>query len=210
MRGRLPGPRSVGACGMACPDVWTARKIRIRRSGLTWPAALVRVLALGLVSTFWAGTGMSVLSQDLVGGIRGYVSLPHELEGVETGRAYLMPPDWALVWRGEVQRRLDTYSQTAKRAIQRDPALFQRISQAAYRESTAYVMAQMQAATGDDFEAWVKDVSVDGRFEYDGIPVGEYSVFVVLGDEQRNAMWIGTIIVTGGRPTLVEIENRIQ
>jgi len=145
-----------------------------------------------------------------VGSILGHVSMPEETGPAESAEALLMSPEWALQWRGDVQRRLDAYSQTYRRAIERDPAIFRNISLAAYREATAYVLAEMQRILGDGFRSWVETISPEGRFEYENVPAGDYNIVVLARSGNRNLIWTGTVSVTGPVPEFVEMQNRIQ
>jgi hypothetical protein len=173
------------------------------------------VAVLTLFAVFGAGTPVQeepVIppQEQSLGAIRGHVSVPDIGKPFDSVQAVLMPPEWALMWRGDAQRRLDAYSQTYKRAIAQDPGIFRDISRISYREATSYVLARMQGTLGERFREWVREVTPEGRFEYTGIPPGDYNVVVLARDGNRGMIWIENLSVTGSVPEILEVENRVQ
>jgi hypothetical protein len=141
------------------------------------------------------------------GVIRGQVRLPDEVS-FDSVEAVLLSSEWALLWRGEVQQRLDLYSQTYKAAIARDPALFPEISRAAHREATVYVLARMQAQPG--YPSHVTEISRDGHFEFPAAPFGDYTIVVVARQGSRGMIWTESMSLASPISSPIVIENRIQ
>lgn len=144
------------------------------------------------------------------GGIRGHVEVPDIGSPFDSVKAVLLPPEWSLLWRGEVQQRLDLYSQNYRVLIASDPGLFEEISQAAHREATVYVLMRMESALGAGFDAWETEVSGDGDFAYSRVGEGDYTVVVVARQGGRGMIWAEGVSVSGGVPVALEVENRIQ
>jgi len=155
-------------------------------------------------------SGQSRIALPTVGAVRGQLADSEPDLVFDSIQALLMPPEWALVWRGEVQQRLDAYSQTYKRSIAEDPDLFREISAASYREATSDVMARMQSAMGADFADWLRPVSSDGRFEFEGLRYGEYSVVVVARTRGRAMLWAESFDVNSPVSLFLDIEHRVQ
>jgi hypothetical protein len=145
-----------------------------------------------------------------LGVLRGHVVIPDIGQSFDRIQAILLPPEWTLIWQGEVQQRLDSYSATYKQQIAGNPAIFPDISAAAYQEATRYVLARMQAELGSRFASWVREVSDEGRFEYLDLPFGDYNVVVVAQLGTRGMIWTERLSVDSTVPVSVEIETRIQ
>ena len=144
------------------------------------------------------------------GGIRGHVTVPDIGLPFDSVSAILLPPEWSLLWRGEVQQRLDLYSQNYRALIASDPGLFDEISRGAHREATVYVLMRMESSLGAGFGAWESDVSAEGAFEYSRIAEGDYTVVVVARQGGRGMIWAESVSVGGQLPVVLEVENRIQ
>jgi hypothetical protein len=144
------------------------------------------------------------------GGIRGHVSVPDIGSPFDSVEAVLLPPEWSLLWRGDVQRRLDSYSQAYRGVIASDPDLFEELSRAARRDATVYILMRMESALGSGFPTWVRDVSAEGNFEYSRLGEGDYTLVVVARQDGRGMIWVEGLSVGGSSPEFLEVENRIQ
>ena len=145
-----------------------------------------------------------------VGTIVGRVAFDQDMEGSDPPRAVLMTPDWALLWNRDVQQGLDVYFNRYRDAVARNRDAYNEIAGWAYRDATRSVILEMQRSLGEEFLKWVREVSVDGRFEFTSVPLGDYRVIVLAVVEGRALIWTEALSVSGPIPQFIEVQNVIQ
>jgi hypothetical protein len=149
-------------------------------------------------------------AQPAVGTIAGHVTPPEDSEIVDPLQAVLMDPRWVDIWNGDVQKRLDAYSERYRDAFDRNRDFFDQISNMARRDAVVFVISRMQRDLGGTFQDLVREVSGEGRFEFRDVPFGEYQVIVLARRGRTNLIWVETVEINGSIPQFIEVENRIQ
>ena len=149
-------------------------------------------------------------AQPAVGTIAGHVTPPEDSEIVDPLQAVLMDPRWVDIWNGDVQKRLDAYSERYRDAFDRNRDFFGQISNMARRDAVVFVISRMQRDLGGTFQDLVREVSGEGRFEFRDVPFGEYQVIVLARRGRTNLIWVETVEINGSIPQFIEVENRIQ
>ena len=149
-------------------------------------------------------------AQPAVGTIAGHVTPPEDSEIVDPLQAVLMDPRWVDIWNGDVQKRLDAYSERYRAAFDRNRDFFGQIANMARRDAIVFVISRMQRDLGGTFQDLVREVSGEGRFEFRDVPFGEYQVIVLARRGRTNLIWVETVEINGSIPQFIEVENRIQ
>ena len=145
-----------------------------------------------------------------VGTIAGHITPPEDSEIVDPLQAVLMDPRWVDIWNGDVQKRLDVYSERYRAAFARNRDFFDQVSNMARRDAIVFVISRMQRDLGATFQDLVREVSGEGRFEFREVPFGEYQVIVLARRGRTNLIWVETVEIKGPIPQFIEVENRIQ
>jgi hypothetical protein len=149
-------------------------------------------------------------AQPAVGTIAGHITPPEDSEIVDPLQAVLMDPRWVDIWNGDVQKRLDVYSERYRAAFARNRDFFDQVSNMARRDAIVFVISRMQRDLGATFQDLVREVSGEGRFEFREVPFGEYQVIVLARRGRTNLIWVETVEIKGPIPQFIEVENRIQ
>ena len=172
-------------------------------------------LSFLLAALLGAGPREALAEQDSghgsgVGTIVGRVAIDDGMEGSDPPRAVLMSPDWTLVWNRDVQQGLDVYFNRYRDVVARNRDAYSEIAGRAYRDATRSVITEMQRSLGEEFPKWVREVSRDGRFEFTGVPLGDYRVIVLAVVEGRALIWTEALSLSGPIPQFIEVQNVIQ
>ncbi len=187
-----------------------------RNAGLKRQRRSLTCGVVGLVAfVLWmphvgASGGQRSFPDSTSGTVLGHVAIGEAIEFSAPVRVILMSTEWADLWNGAVQRSLDGYFSRYRDAIARNRDAYNEVAGWAYRDAAGAVISDMRRLLGEEFENWVGEVSVDGVFEFTGVPLGNYRVVVVAEAEERTLIWAEAVTVSGPIPQLIEVQNIIQ
>ena len=174
-------------------------------SGLTAPLALILVLVAQ------QGSRQALPEKTVeLGTITGHVETPAGTGITGQMQVVLLSPYWVNLWNGEVQKRLDVYFDRYRQAFARSGEFPEKASSLAHRDAIVFVIGRMQRDLGEEFTKLVKTVSPAGRFEFDKLPQGEYTVIVVAAAGGSNLIWAESLQVSSPIPQFIEVRTRIQ
>ena len=122
----------------------------------------------------------------------------------------LLSPQWADLWYGEVQKRLDIYFDRYRQFLESRTDFSEQVSGLAQRDAISFVINSMQRDLGEEFQKSIKKVSPDGSFEFNEVPPGNYRVIVLGVIGERILIWSEKLHVRGQIPQFIEVRNRIQ
>jgi len=186
---------------------------RISGEGRTRHSSRITRQSFWLLLAVIAGaTGLAAAAQEPAetGIVVGQVPLPEGIGDLGVIEAVLMSPQWTAVWNSEVQERIDNYFAANSAAINENRALFAQISARAQREAVEVVISRMQVSLGEEFSESVRAVSIDGGFEFAGVPFGYYRIIVVGRIGGATRIWSGAVTIRSSIPEFIEIRDRLQ
>lgn len=139
----------------------------------------------------------------IAGTVAGIVRRP----GSAPVQVILLSPQYADLWNGDVQKRLDVYWERYKPAFAAQKEFFFEVSRMAHKEATDYILGRMRRdGTLSDY---LKQVSPEGGFEFKNVPFGEYKILAVgrVGDEDM--IWQESVDVRSPIPQFLELKKRL-
>ena len=145
-----------------------------------------------------------------LGTIVGRVVIGQDMEGFEHVRAILLSPMWTEFWNSAVQRGLDDYFSRYRDAVARNRETYNELTGWAHRDAAGTVLSEMQRSLGERFRESVRMVSPEGRFEFTGVPYGDYRVIVIASVEGRALIWTENVRVLSPIPQFIEVQNIVQ
>jgi hypothetical protein len=141
--------------------------------------------------------------------IAGAVTAPEEGPLTQPLQVVLLPPQYAEMWNGEVQRRLDSYWETFKPTFAQHKEIFVEATERAYVESTRFVVTRMRRELSDKAGSFIQQTSAGGRFEFKDVSPGEYMVLAFGTVLDQELIWQETIQVSGPIPQFLQLKKRI-
>jgi len=141
--------------------------------------------------------------------ITGAVVAPPEQSVSQPVQVILLPPRYVQVWNSEVQKRLDTYWQQYLPTFRNNKELFSEFSKRAHKDATAYVLTRMRGDPSSKLSDYQMETSVDGRFEFKNVPLGEYKILALGKIGNQDVMWHEFIDVRSAIPHFLELKKRI-
>jgi hypothetical protein len=159
-------------------------------------------------------TAVLLLSQSTetpreMGIIAGAVTAPEETSFTQPLQVILLPPEYADLWNGEVQRRLDSYWETFKQTFAQHREIFVEATKRAYVESTLFVIGRMRRDLSDKVSRFIQQTSREGRFEFKDIAPGEYMVLAIGRAQDEDLIWQDTIEISSPIPQFLQLKKRI-
>jgi hypothetical protein len=120
----------------------------------------------------------------------------------------LFPPPYAAAWDADAQRRVDDYWETYRLAFIREKELFIGVSRVAHHEATELIMSQMGRDSRIRMADNVRDITLDGKFEFKNLTLGGYKI-VALGQQggRDGPIWEATVEFTNTVPQSIQLKS---
>lgn len=141
--------------------------------------------------------------------IAGMVTPPDKLMISRPVQVVLLSPQYANLWSGDVQRRLDVYWERYKPAFAEKKEFFYEVSEMAYRDAIQYIIGRMRRDLRSDISGFVQDSSPEGRFEFKNVPFGEYKIVAVGKIGGQEFIWQEAFDIHSSVPQFLELKKRI-
>jgi hypothetical protein len=155
-----------------------------------------------IAALFWLGQQPAQ-----TGVIAGSVQLPADRHLSQPLQIVLLSPRYTNLWDTDVQKRLDMYWERYKPAFVQNKEFFLEISLKAQVEALDYVIARMRRDPSSNLSDYVKEASVDGKFEFKSVPFGEYKIFAVGKTQNLDLVWQEFVDVRTSIPQFLELKK---
>jgi hypothetical protein len=144
---------------------------------------------------------MGIITGTVVAPAPQKISLPVQI--------ILLSPQYSDLWNSDVQKRLDVYWERYKPAFARQKEFFFEVSKQAHMEAIDYVLTRMRRDPSSNFSNYLKETSLDGRFEFRNVPYGEYKVLAVGKIGDQDVIWQESVDVRSPIPQFLELKKRV-
>ena len=162
-----------------------------------------------LHSLFIAAVLLVVQKPEYTAIIVGAVVTPQRQEIAQPVQVILLSPRYMELWNSEVQKRLDRYWEQFNPTFRNRKEYFLEFSKQAHRDATSYVLNRMRRDPGGNISSYLMQASPDGKFEFRGIPFGEYKVLAIGKIGNQDVMWQESIDVRSSTPHFIELKKRV-
>jgi hypothetical protein len=152
---------------------------------------------------FWSGQQTAAPT----GVIAGSIMVPADRHLSQPLQVVLLPPRYTNLWDTDVQKRLDMYWERYKPAFAQNKEFFLEISRKAQIEALDFVIARMRRDAASNMSEYVKEASADGKFEFTGVPFGEYKILAVGKTPNLNLVWQEFVDVRTALPQFLELKK---
>ena len=122
-------------------------------------AALKILLMLGMLFLQQVPVGALPKTTSGLGAITGRVETLTTMGLARDLQVVLLSPQWADLWNGEVQKRLDIYFDRYRQFRERRTDFADQVSGLAQRDAISFVINSMQSDLGEEFQKFIKKVS---------------------------------------------------
>lgn len=157
------------------------------------------MIALAFSAALW------LLQAKGAGVVVGAVKLPTSLRTVQSTRVLLLPPKYTELWNRQVQIRLDNYWELYKPEFAARKERFVEFSRAAQVEGFRYITAMLQRDLGSAANAYMKESSAAGQFEFKNLPLQTYELLVETTIDGQDVILSKTVPVTSDVPVFVDL-----
>lgn len=141
------------------------------------------------------------------GVIAGTVTLPEDRPLTQPVQVILLSPRYTNLWDTDVQKRLDMYWERYKPAFAQNKEYFIEISRKAQIEALDYVIARMRRDLSSNVSDYVHEATKDGKFEFKGVPLGEYKILAVGKAQNLDLVWQESVDVRNPIPQFLELKK---
>jgi hypothetical protein len=121
----------------------------------------------------------------------------------------LLSPKYEELWNSDVQKRLDGYWERFKPAFAQQKEIFLEATKMAYRESTQFVITRMRLDLQGQTANFIQQSSLDGRFEFKGVPTGEYKVLAVGKIGTQEVIWQESVKISNSIPQFLQLKKLV-
>ena len=161
-----------------------------------------------LKSLLLAATLLASQGPEKTGVIAGTVVAPAQ-ESAAPLRVILLTPHYATLWNSDLQKRLDAYWERYKPAFAGQKEFFFEVSRMAHQEATSYIVGRMRRDASGNMSEYLKEVSADGKFEFNNVPFGEYKILAIGKVGNQDVIWQESIDVRSAIPQFLELKKRL-
>jgi hypothetical protein len=141
------------------------------------------------------------------GVIAGTVMVPAEHPISQPLQVILLSTRYADLWDTDVQKRLDMYWERYKPAFAQNKEYFLEISRKAQIEALDFVVARMRRDAPNNIGDYVKQASMDGKFEFNAVPFGAYKIVAVGKARNTDLVWQESVDVRSPVPQFLELKK---
>ena len=124
-----------------------------------------------------------------------------------SAQVVLLPSEYAQMFNAEAQRRVDDYWTMYKREFAEKKESFSLAFAFAYQEALEVVLARMRNSGKVDNRNLVRSATA-GRFEFRGVPPGDYKVVATGSIQNTTYVWTESVQVTSF-PIFLQMKTRV-
>jgi hypothetical protein len=139
--------------------------------------------------------------------ISGTLVSPQGSPAAGSAQVVLLPSEYAQMFNAEAQRRVDNYWNSYKREFAEKKESFSLAFAVAYQEALEVVLARMRISGKVDSGSLIRSAS-SGRFEFRGVPPGEYKIVATGSIQSTTYVWTESLHVTSA-PIFLQMKTRV-
>jgi hypothetical protein len=165
--------------------------------------------SLILAVLLFAGQKQTPAKEPQVGVVVGNIVAPEDAKITAPLQVLLLNPQYANLWTTKLQEQLDAYWERYKPVFAQKKEAFSEVSRMAYQDSLQFVMLRMTRDLGPN----MKDVRIsstpDGKFEFKGMPFGDYKIVAWGRVGEQNYIWQESVEVNSNLPQFLQLKKRV-
>ena len=139
--------------------------------------------------------------------ISGSLISPQGSAAPEPAQVVLLPPDYALMFNADAQRRIDRYWEVYKSEFAEHKETFTQALALAYREALDAVLSRIRSDGKVDSGNLIRTATA-GRFEFRGVPPGDYRIVATGSIQSITYVWTESLHVTPA-PIFIQMKTRV-
>ena len=121
----------------------------------------------------------------------------------------LLNSEYGLLWNSKLQEQLDAYWERYKPAFLQKKELFFEVQSMAYQDTLQFVLARMSRDLGPQLKTVRIPTTAQGKFEFRGIPLGDYKVLAYGTIAGQVYIWQESIEITSSLPQFLQLKKRV-
>lgn len=167
------------------------------------------VKSLLLAALLFTGQKKDAPKEVQAGVIAGSVEAADQTTIKQPLQVVLLNSEYGMLWTNKLQEQLDAYWERYKPAFLQKKELFFEVSRMAYQDTLQFVLARMNRDLGADLKNFRLSTTANGKFEFKGIPFGDYKIVAYGTIAGQVHIWQESTEATSSLPQFLQLKKRV-